>query len=651
MYEDPKSKISLLEKVLDSREDRVFKKTKRHELHDRPSDVSQEWDDTEFKDSEEPSVSDNQMLTSSGKTRENSLSMKILVGSIIFFVIALLVVAINFLGRGNLISGNNIEVTVKAPVSVAGGEVLPFEIEIKNNNNITLTGADLGVTFPAGTREALDNSKLANRVQTYIGDILPGQSIKKNMSVILFGSENEKKDINIVLEYKVTGSNSLFTKNKKVPVLISSAPVNVVVTGPSEINTNQKVDFNIEITSNSPSVLKDLLLKVEYPFGFSFISSDPKTFSKNNLWLIGDLEPGAKRTIKLSGSISGQEGEERGFNFSLGSQSKNDDLLIDVPFASSFSSVTIRRPFVSADMYFNGVDTAEYVSRAGAEIETIIKWKNNLSYEVTDVVFVVTINGNSVDKSSVQVDDGLYRSIENTIIFNKTTDKQLASLEPGEEGESKFSFKSFGINSVTGSGLINPTIIVDVSVGGKKIAYDGVTENVFFSDSRKVKITSNPQLFAKALYYVGPFQNTGPVPPKAEKETTYTITWTVTNPLNALSGARVSAVLPPYIKWLSAVSPQKEKVDYDPNTGSVIWSIGNIPAGAGIVSSAKEVSFQVSFMPSVDQIGTIPNLVRDAVLDARDNFTMTNVSASFPVLNTRLSNDPYFKVDAEKVVQ
>jgi hypothetical protein len=647
MYEDPKSKISLLEKVLDSREDRVSKKVKRHELHDRDNTVNQNWDDSEF---EALDKSDNDIFISPEK-QKMTLSLRILIGSVIFFVIALGVVAINFLGRGNLISGNNIEVTVKAPVSVAGGEVFSFEVEIKNNNNINLSGADLGVTFPAGTRDALDNSKLAKRVQIYIGDIKPGQSVKKNLAVILFGEENEKKDIKITLEYKITGSNSLFTKNKTIPILISSAPVNIVVTGPSEVNTNQSVDFVVEITSNSPSVIKDLLLKAEYPFGFSFVSSEPKTFSKNNLWFIGDLEPGAKRVIKFSGVMSGQEGEERGLNFSLGSQSKTDNLIIDVPFASAFSSITIRRPFVSADIYFNGVDASEYISQAGEKIETIIKWKNNLSYEVTDVSFTIRINGNSVDKSSISVNDGLYRSIDNVIIFNKTTDGELASLEPGKTGESKFAFSSFGVGSVTGSGLTNPTIIIDISVNGKRVDYEGGLENVLFSDSRKIKITSDPQIFAKALYYVGPFKNSGPIPPQAEKETTYTITWTITNPLNSLSGAYVSATLPPYMKWLSAVSPSSEKVDYDLNTGAVVWNVGNISAGAGIVSSAKEVSFQVTFMPSVNQIGEEPNLISEAVLRAKDNFTLTNVSDSFSALSTRLSNDPYFRPNSETVIQ
>ena len=645
MYEDPKSKISQLEKILDAQEDRVTGKTKRHTLRDREITVKSDWEDSDFTAEKE-----RESLGTPTPTGP-SLAVKILVGSLIFFVVALGVVAYKFFGGSNIISGDNIEVTVKAPISISGGETLAFEVEIKNNNNISLLGVDFGVAFPSGAREALDTSQPAKRVQEFLGDISPGQSLKKNLSVVLFGAENEKKDINLTLEYKIAGSNSLFNKTKSVSILISSAPITIVVSGPKEVNTNQSVDFTVDISSNSPSVMKSLLLKVEYPFGFSFSNSDPKTFSKNNLWLIGDLESGAKRTIKFSGVLNGQEGEERGFNFSIGSQSKSDSLAIDVPFSSSFSSVTIRRPFVSADITLNEENSSEYVSVAGSEVEAIINWQNNLPYAVSDVSIVVKISGNAVDKSSIEVDEGYYQSIDNSIIFSKTTNGTFASLDPGELGVSKFTFKSFGPNSVTGAGLSNPTIILNISVNGKRVDYQSNQTDVLFSDSRKIKISANPQLFAKALYYTGPFKNTGPIPAKAEQETTYTITWTVTNPLNNLSNVKVSTILPLYIKWLNVISPNSEKLDYNGETGLLTWNIGNVSAGAGTIVPAEEVSFQISFLPSVSQIGTIPNLTGDAEITAKDNFTLTMVSNFFTALNTRLSNDPYFQVDAEKVVQ
>lgn len=644
MYEDSKSKISQLEKVLDAREDLVTGKVKRHELHLKDFDVKSNWEEGEARVGEE-------ILASVPPKKTASFSTKFLIGSIIFFVIAMVVVAVKFLFGGNVVSGDNIAVTVKVPSSVASGEVLSMEIAIKNNNNIALSGVDMNITFPAGTKQVKNTSEPVVRLQEFLGDISPGQTIKKNISVILFGQANERKDMNISLEYKVAGSNSLFNKNKAVSVLVNSSPVSLTVTGPKEINTNQNVDYSLEITSNSPTVIKNLLLKVDYPFGFIFSSANPKTFSKNNLWLVGDLEPGAKRVIKFSGALNGQEGEERGFNFSLGSQSKTDALAFDAVYASSFSSTVIRRPFVSADIYFNGLETNEFIVGAGAKVETVIKWQNNLPYEVSDVSIAVKLTGNSLDKSSVDVSGGLYRSAENLIVFNKITNPDLAVLEPGKKGESKFSFGSFGVGSVTGASLSNPVISLEIAVKGKRTDYSVGQEDIFFSDSRKVKITSDPQLFAKALYFIGPFKNTGPIPPQAEKETTYTITWLVTNPLNNLANTRVFATLPPDVKWVGKISPDREKVDYNPENNSIVWSVGNVSAGAGILSPAREVSFQVSILPSVIQIGETPILIGQSTLTAKDNFTLTAVSDAASELDARLINDPYFRSDMEVVIQ
>jgi len=644
MYEDTKSKISQLEKILDAREDLVSSKVKRHHLHDHSTVVKENWDDSEYNVPEEETV-----MTIS--PRRESWPLKILLGSIIFFVIALAIFAYNFFGGGNLVSGNNIIVTIKSPVSISGGDIVPLEIEIRNNNKVSLLETDLGIDFPLGTQDPNNTALSINRAQDFLGEIAPGQSAKKNISVVMFGSENEKKDIAINLSYKISGSNSLFNKTKNVSLLISSSPISIIVKGPTEVNTNQKVDFTVEISSNSSTVINKLLLKVAYPFGYVPISVSPSNFAGNDLWLIGDLSPGEKRTIKLSGTLIGQEGEERGFNFSVGQQSGSDNQIIGVPIISYFSGVTIRQPFVSADIFFNGQTGAEYISTAGSKIETTIKWRNNLAYDVSDVSLIIKLNGNIFNKSSVQVSGGYYRSVDNTIIFDKTMNKDFAILEPGASGISKFTFSSFGVGTVTGSSLSNPTISFSIDILGKRVDYNTGEENISFSDSRRIKITADPQLSAKVLYYIGSFENRGPIPPKAETETTYTVVWTVINPLNNLSNAKVSAVLPPYVKWQSLSSPNQENVDYNDSTRTVTWNIGNISSGAGIVSPAKEVSFQISFLPSVDQIGKSPLLIGQAVLSARDNFTLTPTSDSAFELSTFLTSDPYFKTGGQNVIQ
>ncbi len=671
MFDDPKSKINQLEKILDAREDKVSKRIKRHDLSEHESDIPQDWNDEEFSAGEgyiKPIVGAEvtKTLTFSGTTEtlqggeggntKKHWTVKLLMAAGLFFLLAIVAIIYKIFFGGIIVSGDNIDITVRAPISVAGGESLPIEIEVSNNNNVQLLGADLGITFPAGTMQATDLSVPLKHEQIFLGDIAPGKSQRKNLTVVIFGGENEKKNLELSLEYKVTGSNSTFTKKKVIPVLLTSSPISLSLTSPKSVNTNQIANFELTINSNSSVTIKNLLLVVNYPFGFTFVGANPSPANKNNSWLIGDLAPGEKRVIKLAGILTGQEGEERGFTFTLGNQAKTDNTAIDTPFNSTFASVVINRPFVSADLYFDGSDNREVASAAGNKIDGVIRWKNNLPYQVNNVIITVKLGGNALNKGSVQTEQGFYRSLDNIITFDKNTFSSFASLEPGQSGELKFELKSFAANTSSGSILTNPLISVDLSVQAKAVNNSGQTDNISFTDSRKIKITSEPSLYAKSLYYVGPFTNSGPIPPKAETETTYTITWTLTNPLNNLSGAKVTTTLPLYVKWNDRVTTGNypgtlEHITFNNENRQVTWSLGNVLAGTGISSAAREVSFQVSITPSVSQLGSAPGLTDEIQLIAKDAFTSAEIVKSIDGVDTHLLSDPYFKAETDKVVK
>jgi len=147
---------------------------------------------------------------------------------------------------------------------------------------------------------------------------------------------------------------------------------------------------------------------------------------------------------------------------------------------------------------------------------------------------------------------------------------------------------------------INPDITLEVNIKGRRISDSNVPEKIESSILKTVTIASDVLFTPRAVYFTGPFLNNGPMPPRAEKETTYTIIWTVTNSSNALSDVVVSATLPSYIRWMNVISPASEKVSFNPIGGKIIWDIGNLSPGSGSFGSQKEVAFQIAFVPSVN---------------------------------------------------
>ena len=157
------------------------------------------------------------------------------------------------------------------------------------------------------------------------------------------------------------------------------------------------------------------------------------------------------------------------------------------------------------------------------------------------------------------------------------------------------------------------------------------------------------QAVGKTLHYSGALKNSGEVPPKVGKETTYTIVWSLANNANDLSGAKITASLPPYASKESLASPEDADLQFDEKNATLVWNVGEVPAGTGIIMPAKEVSFQVSFSPNLTQVGETPVLVNKAVVEARDTFTEENIFAEIPALTINLSGDPQSKGGDDKV--
>jgi hypothetical protein len=639
MFEEEKDKKSKIEEVKEAlysqNVDAVVAK-RRHELKPKMESVITDWSDTDLK-------------------KESDFKfpfVKILLGAFVFFLLASGFAVYKFFAGGNLISGDNIDIVAQGPISVAGGDTLPINIEVQNKNNVNLQVVELKIQYPDGTRSPDDLSVPLTRYDEVLGDINVGKSVSRLVKAVMFGQENTQENITIDVEYRVPGSNAIFYKEKIYTVLISSSPVNLTVAGVSEINSNQAMDFNVEISSNSLTVIKGLILKVDYPFGFSFVSASPQPSSLDkNTWNIGDLAPEQKRDIKISGKVQGQDGEQRVFQFTVGTPNKLDSTSVGTTFSAYSSTVTIKKPFIGVNLAINGNTGSTVAIQGGQQTRADISWQNNLASQVYDAIIKINLRGGILDKSSIQVQKGFYNSTDNSITFDKSQNGELSSIAPGNGGNTSFTFSSFGSGTKTGSAFTNPNIYMDVSVTGKRAQGDSVPEELLYSDSKDIKIVSDMRIVSNGYRTSGPFENSGPVPPVAEQATTYTVVWTITNSTNDVSGTQVTATLPSYVVWNNLTSPASEDISFDPASNQITWNIGNIGAGAGFTSPSKSVAFQVSITPSLSQVGSAPTLVSNVALSGTDTFTNTTLNANGADVTTDIKSDPQYVSDWGKVVQ
>jgi hypothetical protein len=573
---------------------------------------------------------------------------KFFIFSVSFFVLTLGYASYVFFFAGNTVSNDNIDISILGNTFTAGGEELSLLVGITNRNNSPLDLVDLVVEYPKGGTTGLVSD--TERFRQSLGTIPAGSVRNENVKLVLYGQQGSVLPIKVFIEYRVAGSNAIFVKEKPYEVSISSTPINLLIDAPATISPNQNITLNIKSILNSTKAVPNVMLKVDYPAGFQFVSSVPEPSLGNNIWTMGDFAPGVDRNIAISGKmIDVFDGEEKSFRVSSGSQSPMDKFAIGVVFNSLSHTVMVKKPFIEASLSINGIYQREYTTDSKTTIEGTINWSNNLNNKVNDLEIRAKISGNAFNKKNVAAEQGLYDSLQSSIIWDKFSQNQFAEINPGDFGSVDFTISPIPLLSAIDGILKDPSINIQVSISGKQQIEGYEPQELNNSESKVIKITSDVGLATKALYYSGPFTNTGPIPPKAEQETTYTITWSLSNTSNNISKAEVRAILPTWVRFMGPVSPVGENLIYNSSSREMIWNVGRIPKGTGITGAAREASFQIGLTPLLSQINTVPVIINDAVLTGYDDFANVAVKASKSALRTDIKGDSAFPASGSLV--
>ncbi len=577
----------------------------------------------------------------------------LLIFSAIFFLSALGISAYFLLAGSNIVSTDNIDLSVSGPISIKGGEEFNLQILVGNKNNTDLKFAELIVEYPESAQVPKSSgSTVSNRYTKELGVVTQNSVVNESVKAVLFGEENSEEEIKITLEYRTEGSNATFIKEKIYKIFISSSPLSLSLDLPGDTSFGKEMDLNVKINSNSSQVLKDVIVKVAYPSGFIFKDANPVPVYGNNLWALGDLLVKGQRSIRLRGSMQGQDGEVKTFRASAGTRGSKDDNEVSVPYGSSLGSVIIKKPFIGMSIALNGDGSnGDYIAFSGEVVRGDIGWTNNLPVKILNAELSVKINGETLNKSSVTAGQGFFRSVDGVIIWDRLNGNFPQSIESGQTGNQSFSFTFLPLIGGRRSISENPWLTLDATFRGTRFAEGRESESIVENSiSRRIKLLSDLQLTPRAVYYVGPFKNSGALPPVLDKETTYTIIWPVINSSNDVKDVVVRAALPSYVRWLGNFSPQSEDIVYNQLGGEIVWRVGDIKAGSGIISKGREVAFQIGFTPSISQSGQLPVLISDATISGVDLFTGTETKSVRRSLNIQLNTDPELKPNEDGVV-
>ena len=607
-------------------------------LSKKTFEVKEKWgDDVSSHDSQTP-----MNLSVKEKTVK-----KIFLWSLLFFVLAS-AFAVYRLFLGPIFNNKNVDFSFDAPTNVAGGEEQTLRITVKNNNRTDISSASFDITYPDGIQIVGSENVKERRINKELGVLLSGAARTEEIRFVAFGKEDEEKKMNIKLEYRIKGSSATFSQEKEYSFILSTSPLSLSFEAPDEINANESFTVNAEAVSNAPKILKNVALLLSYPSGFSIQSQNPKANRSNNMWVIGDMNPSDIYKLSFKGKLSGNIEDQKTFALSIGEANTEGNPSLDTVYNQNTKTITIKDAFVGIDFLCDGDKNEEIAITDNKEITCEINWRNNFSTNVLNGNFRIGITGSVIDRESIIVSKGFYKSDESAIYWDQVTDKSLAVLLPKDTGNFRFSFRTVPL--LAGAQFQNPEIKFDLVFNGDRITTGQTSEQITISISKKVKVSSALTISSYGLYHTGKFLNTGPMPPAVDQKTTYTIIWKLTNSSNDIRNTQVTASLPIYSDWESIVSPFDENISFNETTKTIIWDVGTLPAGTGISSPSREVMFKISFVPSISQKRMSPILVSAPQLSGVDSFSTETVHVTGVVITTQLTKDPLFNADEESRV-
>lgn len=567
------------------------------------------------------------------KPRRFSYRTIILLGSLGLFLLIALFSSLYMLFGNNQISSHNIAVTLTGPLTVGGGEVIPLQATITNQNRVPIESAVLIVRFPSGTKSADNTGQDSLEQRIALDRVNAGETINIPVRAVIFGEENQERTISAEIEYRLVDSNGRFTKKADPYVFsIHSSPLVVRAEYLERVSSGQEIDIRLSVQSNATTPLRNILITADYPINFDFSSAEPSPSFRQSSWLIGDLDPEQTTTIVIKGVVLGNQDEEFQVQFQAGTPSQDNQFMVGSTLATTNADFIIERPFVNVTNTVNGTTGSVITTSAGNNTSVTVDVQNTLNETLFDMAVEVSVSGNVLSREDVIVSNGFYDSIKDVVRFDVSGDQNLAEVPPGAN-------RRFTFSIIPNQERSTPTFEITTSAFARRVSENRVTEQLIGSATAEVRYTSSVSTLSDVRHV------SGPVPPVADETTVYDITMSVTAGGNDITGAAVSSSLPQYVDWVDA-GEGTGSISFNPVSKEITWNIGDVTA-----EDRALTTFRVAFTPSQAQIGRVPALLGTARLRATDRFTGVVIRSEDSPKSTQLPREAGFDGDSGRVVR
>lgn len=590
-------------------------------------------------------------------SKERKRKRVLLISLVFFILIALSYISLK-MGHKSF-DENKTKIVIELPENVKSGEEVSVLFEYKNTNEVSINDVSAEIVFPDGfIFESSDVSlrKENNRFILDIGSIAPDSSYKIRVFGKLIGNLNDEKGFSSTIQYKPDNFNSKFKKTSGNSTKIGSVPVVLDIESPEAVKNNSEAEIIFSYKNISDRNFSKAELRITIPDKFSSYSVNSEIVKEEDapnilIFPKENLAAGAEVSVALKGILAGAA-EQVVF---LGEVYLLEDNNEFVRYISEERSVKLEQPDIVISSKINDFD--EYSAQKNEELRYKIIFENQGSENLRGLVLNSVLDGN-FDLSTLKAEKGNVQG--NKIVWSALNVPQLGDLKSGEEGEVEFFVKVKDIFTIQSKDDKNFVLSVKTDMN---IIGSGAEQKLLYSDLKESKIKAFTPISVKGYYNDdGRIENFGQVPPKVGERTAYTIHWSIKNLFNDVDKVRVKTILPEGVdltgKYINSRGDvlegiyflkdgeiesfdgqNEEKIYYNSGNREVTWFIPSLKANDGILTSTKEVIFQVALSPKNSDVGKPANLLGVTSVYTHDIFTGLDIKNDASSLTTELFDD------------
>ncbi|MDP2945866.1 MAG: hypothetical protein Q8N61_00205 [bacterium] len=551
----------------------------------------------------------------------------LIISSVIFFVILVLSGVVFYFWLTSF-KKSLIDFNISGPTQISSGETGTYIISYWNNTNQILQNDALVLRYPQDA--VVGDNKIIQNID--LGSIGIGGGGKQEITIAFIGPDKSIQKLEAVLSYKPQNTTSTFKNEAFKEVAINGSALSIDFKTPETALPNVRSSYVIHYKNNSDKVFQNVSIEVIYPKEFNFVSSDQTPIKNNNTWNLGDLNPNEEGDITILGIL--RNVQNANFELAIGVIENNRFY----KFSRNSSQINLIVLPLKMDISVNG--QPNLAVNSGDYLQFKIHYENGAGIALSDVILKAKLDGSMYDFSSLKT-SGYFNGVNNTITWNAGNLPDFKSLSPNSSGDVEFqinvkpqyiirTFRDKNFLLQVSAVMETPTALPSLAVKSLSVLSD-----------LAIKVNTKAELKTKGYYFDSIIKNSGPLPPKVNQTTTYTIHWQITNYSNSINNTIVKAVLPEGVSWLNKkAGAGAATLEYNDRTGELTWNVGEVAAGTGTLLNPYEVVFQVGLTPAISKVNMPVPILGESTLTGNDTFTGNNILVTVPALKTDLPDDP-----------